>query len=400
MKTISLLKNTVREYGWGSHTAIPELLGQPASGRPQAELWMGTHPGAPSMVSYQGGWIPLSRLIEKYPQEMLGQSVKIKYQNKLPYLFKVLAAVKPLSLQAHPSIKQAKEGFEKENRLGTPIGAPNRNYKDDNHKPECICALTHFWALNGFRKIYDIIYLLTKICPKGLEEELRDLKKYSNPFGLKTFFHALMTMNKKRKDRMIVEALGNAKAYSKENHIFKWIINLHLEYPYDMGILSPAFLNLICLKPGQAMFLSEGVLHTYLEGVGIELMANSDNVLRGGLTPKHIDVQELLHVLHFEEIEVTVLKSKKINNCERVFLTPAEEFVLSIIEIKKGINFSSPENRSIEIIFCTAGSAIIYDVDGDKEVDLLKGTSVVIPSVMNKYMINGNATLFKAAVPI
>jgi mannose-6-phosphate isomerase len=137
-----------------------------------------------------------------------------------------------------------------------------------------------------------------------------------------------------------------------------------------------------------------------LEGVGIELMANSDNVLRGGLTHKHIDVQELLNVLHFEEIEVTILKSKKINNCERVFLTPAEEFVLSIIEIKKGINFSSPENRSIEIIFCTAGSATIYDVDGDKEVDLFKGTSVVIPSVMNKYMINGNATLFKAAVPI
>ncbi|HEA68971.1 MAG TPA: mannose-6-phosphate isomerase, class I [Desulfobacterales bacterium] len=400
MKTIGLLKNTVREYEWGSHTAIPELLGQPASGRPQAELWMGTHPGAPSMVRYQGGWIPLSRLIEKYPQEMLGQSVKKKYQNKLPYLFKVLAAVKPLSLQAHPSIKQAKEGFEKENRLGTPIGAPNRNYKDNNHKPECICALTSFWALNGFRKIYDIIYLLTKICPKGLKEELRELKKYSNPFGLKKFFHALMTMNKKRKDRMIVEALGNAKAYSKENHIFKWIINLHLEYPYDMGILSPAFLNLICLKPGQAMFLSEGFLHTYLEGVGIELMANSDNVLRGGLTPKHIDVQELLNVLHFEEIEVTILKSKKINNCERVFLTPAEEFVLSIIEIKKGINFSSPENRSIEIIFCTAGSATIYDVDGDKEVDLFKGTSVVIPSVMNKYMINGNATLFKAAVPM
>ncbi|MDP6395211.1 MAG: mannose-6-phosphate isomerase, class I [Desulfobacterales bacterium] len=400
MKTIGLLKNTVQEYEWGSHTAIPELLGQPASGKPQAELWMGTHPCAPSMVRHQGGWIPLSRLIEKYPQEMLGQSVKKKYQNKLPYLFKVLAAVKPLSLQAHPSIKQAKEGFEKENRLGTPIGAPNRNYKDNNHKPECICALTPFWALNGFRKIHDIIYLLTKICPKGLKEELRELKKYTDPFGLKYFFNALMTMNKKKKNRMIVEALGNAKAFSKKNHIFKWIIKLHSEYPYDMGILSPALLNLIRLKPGQAMFLSEGVLHAHLEGVGIELMANSDNVLRGGLTPKHIDVQELLNVLHFEEIEVTILKPKKINNCERVFLAPAEEFLLSIIEIKKGINFSSPENRSIEIIFCTAGSATIYDVDGDKEVDLFKGTSVVIPSVINKYMINGNATLFKAAVPI
>lgn len=398
MKTIGLLKNTVQEYEWGSHTAIPELLGQPASGRPQAELWMGTHPCAPSMVSYQGGWILLSRLIEKYPQEMLGQSVKQKYQNKLPYLFKVLAAAKPLSLQAHPSIKRAKEGFEKENRLGTSIDAPNRNYKDDNHKPECICALTPFWVLSGFRKIPDILYLLTKICPKGLEKELRELKKCSNQIGLKNFFYALMTM--KKNNQMIVEALGNAKAFSKENHIFKWITKLNSEYPYDMGILSPALLNLVCLKPGQAMFFSEGVLHTYLEGVGIELMANSDNVLRGGLTSKHIDVPELLNVLHFEETEVTILKSKKINNYERVFLTPSEEFVLSIIEIKKGINFSSPKNRSIEIIFCTAGSATIYDVDGDKEVDLFKGTSVVIPSAMNKYMISGNATLFKAAVPI
>lgn len=400
MKAVGLLKNRVQEYEWGSHTAIPELLGRPPSGRPQAELWLGTHPGAPSMVNYQDGWIPLSRLIEKYPQEMLGQSAKKKFQNELPFLFKVLAAVKPLSLQAHPSRKQAKEGFAKENCFGPPIDAPNRNYKDDRHKPECICALTPFWALNGFRKIPDMLHLLNSICPKGLEKELSELKKFPDSFGLKKLFQTLMTMNEDKKNRVIAEVFENAEAFSKVNRISKWIINLHLNYPSDIGILSPALLNLICLKPGQAMFLPEGILHTYLEGVGIELMANSDNVLRGGLTHKHVDINELLNVLNFEETEVFVLKPKKINNCERVFLTPAKEFVLSMIEVRKGTSFSSSENRNIEIILCTAGSATIYAAHEVQANDIFKGTSFVIPSAMSKYTIKGNATLFKATVPV
>ncbi|MBW2576423.1 MAG: mannose-6-phosphate isomerase, class I, partial [Deltaproteobacteria bacterium] len=165
------MRNTVQEYAWGSYTAIPELLGNVSPAKvPQAELWMGAHPKAPSMVKCGGDWKSLLELIEKNPQDILGEKVAEKFDNSLPYLFKVLAAAKPLSIQAHPSRDQAKQGFERENRQGIPIDAFNRNYKDDNHKPECICALTLFWALNGFRKISGILTLMEKICTHGLRK--------------------------------------------------------------------------------------------------------------------------------------------------------------------------------------------------------------------------------------
>jgi mannose-6-phosphate isomerase len=158
------MKNTVQEYAWGSFTAIAELLGNGSPSKtPQAELWMGAHPKAPSMVNCDGNWISLLEFIEKNPDRILGKKVAEKFNNRLPYLFKVLAAAKPLSIQAHPSIDQAKQGFERENRQGIPLDAYNRNYKDDNHKPECICAKTRFWALNGFRKNSNIVGLMEKI---------------------------------------------------------------------------------------------------------------------------------------------------------------------------------------------------------------------------------------------
>ena len=160
---------------------IPELLGNhsPAS-TPQAELWMGAHPKAPSMIRRNGTWESLILMIERNPKDILGKAVADKFENRLPYLFKVLAADKPLSIQAHPNLAQAKEGFARENRLGIPLDAYNRNYKDNNHKPECICALTPFWALNGFRKISDILLLMEKICPKDLEKEIHNLRCQPN----------------------------------------------------------------------------------------------------------------------------------------------------------------------------------------------------------------------------
>ncbi len=162
MKTIGILKNTVQDYAWGSLTAIPELLGQPATGSPQAELWMGAHPKAPSQVYHDGKWESLLQVIESHPEDVLGKEAAEKFGGKLPYLFKVLAAAKPLSIQAHPNSRQAKEGFARENRLGISLMASNRNYKDDNHKPECICALTRFWGMNGFRGIPEIVRIFAQ----------------------------------------------------------------------------------------------------------------------------------------------------------------------------------------------------------------------------------------------
>lgn len=401
MKNIGILNNTVQEYAWGSYTAIPKLLGNDSpTNTPQAELWMGAHPKAPSKVKLNGEWMSLMKLIEKNPKDILGKVVAEKYNNRLPYLFKVLAAAKPLSIQAHPSQAQAKEGFIRENSLGIPFDANNRNYKDDNHKPECICALTFFWALNGFRKISGILALLEKICPQGLKSDLNNLRVEPNSLGLKKFFQAIMTMGRAQQNQIIADAIINAQKFTEDDQAYKWMIDLHNEYPADIGVFSPILLNLICLKPGQAMFLPAGELHAYLDGVGIELMANSDNVLRGGLTPKHVDVPELLNVLNFEERELDILSPIVSNECERIYSSRAEEFVLSVITLKRDLTCYSPTNRSVEILLCTDGEAIITDFGNNDKLAFDRGKSIIIPSAVKKYCIEGNATLYKAAVPV
>jgi mannose-6-phosphate isomerase len=401
MTGICLLENTIQEYAWGSYTAIPELLGNDSpANTPRAELWMGAHPKAPSKVKYNGKWLSLLELIDKNSHDILGGKVAQKFNNRLPYLFKVLAAAKPLSIQAHPSLDQAKEGFDRENRLGIPLDAPNRNYKDDNHKPECICALTFFWALNGFRKIPDMISLLGKICPQGLKKDFDFFRQHPDSRGLKEFFKAMMIMDRTTQKQIISDAVKNADQLKDKNTAYQWIIDLHKEYPSDIGVLSPIILNLICLEPGQAMFLPAGTLHAYLHGVGIELMANSDNVLRGGLTPKHVDVKELLDVLNFEERDVNILKMEKINPCEYQYESHAQEFSLSVVEVKKDMNCYSPDKRCVEILLCTDGDAVVVDLAENKSVHIKKGMSILVPAVVKKYSIKGDAVLYKAAVPV
>jgi len=400
MRTIKLLKNTVQNYAWGSPAAIPELLGeQNPSHEPRAELWMGAHLKAPSFVNYDGQWLSLTELIAKYPQEILGNDVALAFGNKLPYLFKVLAAAKPLSIQAHPSLDQAKEGFERETDQGIAMDAPNRNYKDDNHKPECICALSPFWTMSGFRNIPNILTLMVKNCPVGLAGELDLLKKHPDSRGLKRFFTDLMTMDSQRQKRVVEEAVQNAHLYSDEDIAFHWMTRLSNEYPTDIGILAPLLLNLIELKPGEALFLPAGELHAYLEGVGMEVMANSDNVLRGGLTPKYIDVPELLKVLNFNPRPVNILKAVKKNKNERVYPGEADEFVLSVVSASAGSPYQSSESRSVEIILCTEGAAYLKDKGTQEIINIKKGDSAIIPAAVMGYSISGDALIYKAAVP-
>ncbi|MBW2607694.1 MAG: mannose-6-phosphate isomerase, class I [Deltaproteobacteria bacterium] len=399
MTTICLLENTVQEYEWGSYTAIAELLDESSpSDVPQAELWMGAHPKAPSMVRYDGKMVSLQKIIENHPKDILGETVADKFNNKLPYLLKVLAAARPLSIQAHPSLAQAKEGFKRENEQGISIDAPNRNYKDANHKPECICALTPFWALNGFRKIDGILSFMEKICPQGLGNMLDELRNQPYSKGLMIFFQALMTLGQKKKKQVIDEAVNNAQKLEKKDPVFEWVIKLYKEYQEDIGVLSPAFLNLICLKPGQAMFLFAGELHAYLDGLGIELMANSDNVLRGGLTPKHVDVPELLKVVNFEERDIKILQCEENNSNECVYSSRAEEFILSVISVDSKKNYTSPDVMSAEILLCTDGQATITDFDNNENISLKKGKSVIVPASVRVYNIQGKAVIYKASV--
>jgi mannose-6-phosphate isomerase len=401
MRKISLLKNSIQDYDWGSKTAIAELLGLGGlAEKPQAELWIGAHPKAPSRVYCDGVWRSLPEVIAENPEEVLGRETAQKFSNELPFLFKVLAAAKPLSIQAHPNRRQAKEGYLRENDIGIPLGAANRNYRDDNHKPEIICALTPFWVLNGFRQPQEILSLLGEIEAPPLGEALSILRNHSHRQKLQGFFSKLMTMEKDKQDKIIKETLAYAKKRKEQEPIWTWISRLSDEYAGDMGVLSPAFLNLVQLEPQQAMYLAAGELHAYLEGVGIELMANSDNVLRGGLTAKHIDLQELLNILNFSEAKPKVLTPEIVASGEAVYSTGIAEFVLSVVAVSEGTPFTGAGNRSVEMMICTRGKATIKDLGDGETTDLTRGISIVVPSAVKQYRVEGDATLYKAAVPL
>lgn len=400
MKKILPIKGVVKPYDWGSVTAIPELLGEQPDGKPKAELWLGAHPSAPAIVEKDGKWTPLTQLIETFPEEILGSRTARMFNNSLPFLFKVLAAATPLSIQAHPDSRQAITGFERETKKGIRLDADNRNYKDGNHKSECICALTPFWALNGFRDIPSIGSMLGTICPKNLGAELNRLKNNPDPEkALKEFFKGMMTLPENRVKNIIGEAVGNAENTTTENPAFSWFLKLQGQFPGDISALSPMFLNLVRMNPGEALYLSAGRLHAYLDGVGVELMANSDNVLRGGLTRKHIDIPELMAVLLFEETVPEILTPTPISDGEKIYRTDAEEFVLSEISVDGRTQYHATEKRSVEILLCVKGSARIFGKKTDDPLAVEKGDAVIIPAAAPEYRIEGDSLFYKATVP-
>ena len=394
------LENVIQPYAWGSKTAIAQMIGQPnPTQEPQAELWMGTHPKGPSMAVAGGDRVPLQQLIDRQPIDILGRYVVKRFGPALPYLFKVLAAAQPLSIQAHPSKRQAIEGFNRENREEKALDAPDRNYRDDNHKPEIICALTPFWGLNGFRPPAEAVDLLTPVCPQDLNQALQHLKTCQDQ-GFRDFFEAMMTLSADTRKAAAQEVLFKARPLAGRSPLYRWMVDLARAYPADMGVLSPALLNLVCLEPGQAMYLHAGQLHAYLDGVGIELMANSDNVLRGGLTPKHVDAPELLSVVRFEETSIQILDPRPVGPAESGYDCPAEEFSLTVIRPGNGQPYVSPSVRSVEMLLCTAGEGRIEDGGQGVRLTMKKGDSFLIPSGLQSYVIGGDVIVYKAAVPL
>ena len=402
MDRICRLKNAIQPYAWGSRTAIAELLGEPVpAGTPQAELWMGAHPKAPSRAYHGGRWVPLDGLIRADPVGVLGPVAAQRFGSRLPYLFKVLAAAEPLSVQVHPSRQQAGEGFDRENRAGIPLDAPHRNYRDDNHKPELICALTQFWALCGFRNWAEMRGNLARYCPDTLSGELRRIERSDEARRIQSLFETLMTLSGDFRPVVLAEALSSAGQHGPAVPEAFWMKRIGAIYPGDMGLLSPLLLNLVCLDPGQALFLPAGQLHAYLEGTGIELMANSDNVLRGGLTPKHVDLPELMNVLLFEPLAVHPLVPESIGPGERRYRSPAHEFSLSEVRVAdNGPGYRSARDRSADILLCIDGGGIVrWGPDGET-LPFERGAALLAPAGAGAYGITGNAILFKASVPL
>lgn len=397
---VYFLENEIQAYNWGSPDWIPEILGiDNPEGEPMAELWMGVHPKAPSKVRKGKNLISLDRYIAENPAGVLGKSAAEKFADRLPFLFKVLAAGRPLSIQAHPDKSQAEAGYRRENDKGIPVDAFERNYRDENHKPEIICALTDFHAMRGFRPVDEIIeefrFILSGIdtpiyIPEGGESELRP------------FFDSILSVPQEQVGGLISLALE--KIQHLDDIRYEWVRKLSEHYPEDIGVLCPFFLNLIVLHRGDAMFLPAGELHAYLHGLGVELMANSDNVLRGGLTSKHVAKQELLEVLTFRAEKPAVLKPRAGRTGEAVYSVPIDEFALAVLDLDNGDEYTSEEGRNVEIYFCEEGEGVLRTARGGKDsgqnqIRFAKGDSWIVPASAGTYSMQGRAKLYRAAVP-
>lgn len=373
---VELLRNAVRPYAWGSRTTIAELLGRPVPApHPEAELWMGAHPGDPSLIGEKS----LLEIVDADPLGQLGADCAERWGNRLPFLLKILAAEEALSLQAHPSAAQAREGYAREEALGIPRDAKNRNYPDPTAKPELVCALTEFHALAGFRDPHRTVRLLRQLETPGMAVYTDLLAGQPDADGLRALFTTWITLPQPALDTLLPELLDACVLHVKEHGEFdlecRTVLELGEAHEGDAGVLAVLLLNRVVLQPGEAIYLPAGNLHTYLHGTAVEILANSDNILRGGLTPKHVDVPELLRVLDFAHADMPILRGTPAGPQMSRYPTEAPEFELSRLEWAPDeadevlLSSSGPQ-----IMICTAG-AVTCESDGRK-VEMGRGESV------------------------
>ncbi|RZB17289.1 mannose-6-phosphate isomerase, class I [Streptomyces sp. F001] len=378
------LDNTIRPYAWGSTTAIPQLLGVEPTGEPQAEMWMGAHPGAPSRTD-RG---TLVDVIAADPERELGAAAVAKFGPTLPFLLKILAAGAPLSLQVHPNLEQARDGYADEERRGISVDAPYRNYKDANHKPELICALTGFDGLCGFRDPNEAAELLDGLGVDSLKPYVDLLHAHPEDAALREVLTAVLTADREEMARTVAEATA---ACSRLGGAYAPYADLAHHYPGDPGVIAAMLLNHVRLQPGEALYLGAGIPHAYLDGLGVEIMANSDNVLRCGLTPKHVDVPELLRIVRFEPSDPGVLRPEASPDGEEVYETPIDEFRLSRYVLPAGGAAHDLTRATPQILLCTAGTVRAG------EHELTPGRSVFVPAG-EKAEVSGAGTVFRATV--
>jgi mannose-6-phosphate isomerase len=368
---------------------------------------MGSNAGSPSLVDLPSGGVSLGALIAGDPRRYLGEKTAGRY-GELPFLFKVLAAEKPLSIQAHPNLAQAREGFERENRAQIAHNAPNRNYRDPNHKPEIICALTPFTGMCGFRspaeiqRLFSVFY--TGHTPVLLREGFRPLiNALQNPvpaLAMQTFFGTLFDLYQEVRQEL-TEFMLSAQNTGGEWELMREFAR---QYPGDPAIIAPLYLNVFHLEPGEAIFLNAGVPHSYIRGLGVELMANSDNVLRGGLTAKHVDIPALMKVLDFTPMQPRIIKPDASSGCF-TYPAPCEEFSLTVM---RGADGGAAQTAN----FACNAPAIVIVTEGEVSIEapgggavLKQGEAAFIPArgdngnAADPLVLQGNYTLYAASVP-
>ena len=392
---MDLLTPVLQSYPWGSRTHLAELTGAATpSSKPWAELWFGAHPLASATIAGRD----LDQVIAADPEAALGE--RGSADTALPFLLKLLAAAEPLSLQAHPTLAEAQEGFAREEEQGIAPTAHFRNYRDSNHKPELIVALTEFHALAGFRPVARTKELFAQLNIEQLDHYLGLLDAADEDSGLRALFTTWLTLPQGALDRLIDAVARACAAFTGTDAEFARVahttVELARKYPSDPGVLGAMLLNRLCLKPGEAIFLGAGQLHAYLSGMGVEIMANSDNVLRGGLTSKHVDVVELLRVLSFAPLQDPVLHARDGRDGWRVFPAPVSEFELRT----RALDATAVplEAKGAAIVLVTSGSAVLQQ--GEQELEVPRGHAAWVPAneVAQTFMRKSAATAATAAV--
>ena len=406
---MQLIRGAIRTYAWGSRTAIAEFTGRPApTAHPEAELWLGAHPGDPAMLEGADGRTSLLDAIAADPDGELGPAVRERFGDRLPFLLKVLAADEPLSLQAHPSAQQAVEGYAREDRRGVGVNSPERNYRDRSHKPELLVALGDFEALAGFRPAAVSVALMQALAVPALDPYIALLTDQSDASGLRALFTTWITAPQPGIETLIPAVLDGAIAYVRSGAKdfaaeARTVLELGERYPGDAGVLAALLLNRISLSPGEGIFLPAGNLHSYLHGMAMEVMANSDNVLRGGLTPKHVDVPELLRVLDFHPVADARVATRH-EGIELVYDTPTAEFAGSVLVLAAddlGHEVDVPSRHDgPQILVCTEGSVIARAKSGEVRMDRGQAAWVAADDGPIRLQASRPSRLFRATVGI
>ncbi|MCF6744555.1 mannose-6-phosphate isomerase, class I [Blastococcus sp. KM273128] len=383
------LSNGVRYYPWGSRTVIPDLLGEPVpADRPHAELWVGAHPDEPSTLS---DGRPLDKAIAEEPDRLLGPAVVERFGARLPFLLKVLAAETPLSLQAHPTTAQAEVGYAAEEAAGIPHDDPTRTFKDPFHKPELLLALTTFEALCGFRPVEESLHCLAKLQVPELKPTIAALARG----GLRAAVPQLLALSGRRRTQLVEAVAAKAATFVAAHdpefiNTYRWAATLAESYPGDPGVVISLMCNHLKLAPGEAVFMPAGNLHAYLSGAGVEVMASSDNVLRGGLTAKHVDLAALIEVLDFTDGKVPVIHPVLGPGGLR-YPVPVQDFDLTRVHLDE--QSGALTTRGPQLLLCTEGTAVLASVDG--ELTLEKGRAAFLPAG-EPVTARGPAVLYRA----
>ena len=406
---MQLIRGAIRTYAWGSRSAIAEFTGRPApTAHPEAELWLGAHPGDPAQLDGPAGATSLLDVIAADPQAQLGTAVRDRFGDVLPFMVKVLAAEEPLSLQAHPSAQQAVEGYQREERRGVALKSPIRNYRDCSHKPELLIALGDFEALAGFRPAAHSVALLRALEVPRLDPFIGLLADQSDASGLRALFTTWITAPQPDLDALIPAVLDGAVSYIRSGakefaSEVRAVLELGERYPGDAGVLAALLLNRISLKCGDGIFLPAGNLHSYLQGMAMEVMANSDNVLRGGLTPKHVDVPELLRVLDFTPVPDARVCTRR-DGIELLYDTPTVEFAASVLMLDGehlGHEVDAPARHDgPQVLVCTEGSVIVRTKS--EEIQMHRGEAAWVAADDGPIRVEAtqSARLFRATVGI